>query len=157
MRVPVAEVPARAAALVKEVRDLKKHLSAGPRAAEFSPDKLLAEAAHVGEVTVVVAEAPGADAQGMRQIIDQLRKKASPIAVLLGSHTEDKVTLVAGISRDLVSQGLSAGEWIRSAAEVVGGRGGGHPDMAQAGGRHPEKLPEALAAAKEGFAGLVAK
>ena len=81
---PCREVPTRAAALVKEVRDLKKQLSAGPRAAEFSPDKLLAEAVHVGDVTVVVAEAPGADANGMRQIIDQLRKKASPIAVLLG-------------------------------------------------------------------------
>jgi alanyl-tRNA synthetase len=150
-------VPARAAALVKEVRDLKKHLSAGPRAAEFSPEKLLAEALHVGEVTVVVAEAPGADAQGMRQIIDQLRKKASPIAVLLGSHDEEKVTLVAGISRELEEQGLNAGQWIRAAAEVVGGRGGGRADLAQAGGKHPEKLPEALAAARESFAGLMAK
>jgi alanyl-tRNA synthetase len=157
MRVPVSEVPTRASALVKEVRDLKKQLSAGPRAAEFSPDKLLADALHVGDVTVVVAEAPGADAQAMRQIIDQLRKKSAPIAVLLGSRDEEKVTLIAGISRDLVAQGLNAGEWIRAAAEVVGGRGGGKPDLAQAGGRHPEKLPEALNAAKEGFAQLAAK
>lgn len=157
MRVPVGEVATRAAALVKEVRDLKKQLSAGPRAAEFSPDKLLHDALQVGEVTVVVAEAPGADAAGMRQIIDQLRKKVSPVAVMLGSRGDDKVTLVAGISRDLVLQGLSAGRWIASAAEVVGGRGGGHPDMAQAGGKHPEKLPEALEAAKESFGQLAAK
>jgi alanyl-tRNA synthetase len=157
LRVPVAEVPARATALAKEVRDLKKQLSAGPRAAEFSPDKLLADALHVGDVTVVVAEAPGADAQGMRQIIDQLRKKASPVAVLLGSRADDKVTLVAGISRELEEQGLDAREWIRSAAEVVGGKGGGRADQAQAGGKHPEKLPEALAAARESFPGLVAK
>ena len=147
-------MPARAAALVKEVRDLKKQLSAGPRAAEFSPDKLLAEAQQIGDVKVVVAEAPGADAQGMRQIIDQLRKKASPIAVLLGSRDEEKVTLVAGISRELEEQGLNAGHWIRAAAEVVGGRGGGRADLAQAGGKHPEKLPEALAAARESFCRL---
>jgi alanyl-tRNA synthetase len=67
------------------------------------------------------------------------------------------VTAVAGISRELEAQGLNAGEWIRSAAEVVGGRGGGRADLAQAGGKHPEKLPEALAAARESFAGLVAK
>ena len=56
--------------------------------------------------------------------------------------------IVAGISRELEQKGLNAGEWIRSAAEVVGGRGGGRPDMAQAGGKHPEKLPAALDAAK---------
>ena len=116
------------------MRDLKKQLSAGPRAAELSPEKLLAEAMHIGDVTVVVAEAPGADAQAMRQIIDQLRKKASPMAVLLGSRDEEKVTLVAGISRELEERGLNAGDWIRSAAEVVGGRGGGRADLAQAGG-----------------------
>jgi len=158
LRVPAAEVPARAAALVKEIRDLKKQLSsAAPRAAELSPEKLLADAIRLGDTTVVVAEAPGADAQAMRQLIDQLRKKASPIAVLLGSRDEEKVTLVAGISRELEERGLNAGVWIRSAAEVVGGRGGGRADLAQAGGRHPEKLPEALAAAKEGFAALLPK
>jgi alanyl-tRNA synthetase len=70
------------------------------------------------------------------------------VAVLLGSREEDKVTLVAGISRELEQKGLNAGEWIKSAAEVVGGRGGGRPDMAQAGGKHPEKMPAALDAAR---------
>ena len=84
----------------------------------------------------------------MRQWIDQLRKTASPVAVLLGSAVEGKVTLVAGISHELQERGLHAGEWIKSAAEVVGGRGGGKPDMAQAGGKHPEKLAEALDAAR---------
>ena len=114
----------------------------------MSAEKLLAEAADVGGVRVVVAEAPGADAGVMRQLIDQLRKQASPIAVLLGSREAEKVTLVAGISRDLQQRGLDAGNWIRGAAEAVGGRGGGKPDMAQAGGKHPEKLPEALEIAR---------
>ncbi|HEV2969272.1 MAG TPA: alanine--tRNA ligase [Pirellulales bacterium] len=148
LRVPVGEVPARAAALVKEVRELKKQLSAGPRAAEFSAEKLLADAGRIGDVPIVVAETPGADAQGMRQLIDQLRKKTSPIAVMLASHDDEKVTIVAGITHDLEERGLNSGQWIRSAAEVVGGKGGGRADMAQAGGRHPEKLAEALAAAR---------
>jgi alanyl-tRNA synthetase len=157
LRVPVSEVPARAEALVKEVRDLKKQLSAGPRAAEFSADRLLADAAQVGDVTVIVAETPGADAQGMRQLIDQLRKKTSPLAVMLASRDDEKVTIIAGITHDLEKRGLKSGDWIRSAAEVVGGKGGGRPDMAQAGGRHPEKLPEALAAAREAIAPMLKK
>ena len=88
----------------------------------------------------------------MRGWIDQLRKTASPIAVLLASRADEKVTIVAGISRDLEQRGLDAGKWIRGAAEAVGGRGGGKPDMAQAGGKHPEKLPAALDEARREIA-----
>ena len=82
-------------------------------------------------------------------MIDQLRKKADSTAILFtAAMGEDKVLLVAGLSRDLVQRGLSAGEWVREVAPVVGGGGGGKPDMAQAGGKQPEKIPEALAAAR---------
>ncbi len=156
LKVPSSEVPARVAALAKEVRELKKQLSAGSlRSEELSVDKLLADAIEIGGARVVVAEASGADAGAMRQLIDQLRRKASPVAVLLASRDADKVTLVAGISRDLEQRGLHAGQWVAAAAEVVGGRGGGKPDLAQAGGRHPEKLPEALAVAKQRMEALL--
>jgi alanyl-tRNA synthetase len=85
----------------------------------------------------------------MRQCIDQLRRKASPIAVLLASANNNKVTLVAGISRELEQRGLSAGQWIKDPAAIVGGKGGGRPDMAQAGGKLTEKIPEALNAAQK--------
>ena len=62
---------------------------------------------------------------------------------------EDKVVLVAGITRDLMDKGLSAGEWVRQVAPVVGGGGGGKPDMAQAGGKQPEKVGEALEKARQ--------
>jgi len=154
LRVPIAEVPHRVAALVKEVKDLKKHKSAaGPSG--VTSEKLLEGAKEQGGVRVVVAEAPGADANGMRQLIDQLRKTASPVAVLLGAVADDKVTLVAGLSNDVVARGVKAGDWIKGAAEVVGGRGGGKPDMAQAGGKHADKLGEALEAARKDFAGLL--
>jgi alanyl-tRNA synthetase len=81
-------------------------------------------------------------------LIDQLRRKAGSAAVLLGSRGDDKVVLAAGITRDLQDKGLNAGEWIRAAAKAVGGSGGGRADMAQAGGKHPEKLPAALEAAR---------
>jgi alanyl-tRNA synthetase len=154
LRVPPSEVPTRVAALLKELRELKKHSSARATG-DVSAEKLLADADDVAGVRVVIAETPGADAGLMRQLIDQLRKKASPIAVLLGSREADKVTLVAGISRDLQDRGLNAGDWIRGAAEAVGGRGGGKPDMAQAGGKHPEKLLEALDTARSAVQALL--
>jgi alanyl-tRNA synthetase len=75
----------------------------------------------------------------------------------LGSVADGKVTLVAGISHELEARGINAGAWIRGAAEVVGGRGGGKPDMAQAGGKHPEKLAEALQAARGDIESLLKK
>ena len=147
LRVPAGEVPHRVAALAKEIRDLKKQLATGPKAGGVTAEKLLEEAEKIGGATVIVADTPGVDAGGMRELIDRVRRKVSPAAVMLISGAEDKVTIVAGLTRDLVERGLSAGEWIKPAAEAVGGHGGGKPDMAQAGGKHPEKVPEALAAA----------
>jgi alanyl-tRNA synthetase len=117
----------------------------------------LAEATEVGGVKIVVAEVPGGDAGTMRQLIDQLRKTAGAVAVMLGSAADGKATLVAGIGRDVQSRGINAGEWIKSAADVVGGRGGGKPDMAQAGGKHAEKLAEALAAGRAAVTALLQK
>ncbi len=148
LRVPPGEVPQRVAALAKEMRELKKHAAAGAKSGDLSPEKLIEQAAKVAGANVIVAEAPGAEAGTMRELIDLVRRKVSPAAVMLASRDDGKVTIVAGLTRDLVEKGLSAGEWIKSAAEAVGGRGGGKPDMAQAGGKHPDQLPAALAAAR---------
>jgi alanyl-tRNA synthetase len=148
LKVPVQELSHRLTAVVKELRDLKKAKPAAA-AAGTSPDDLLARAVDVGGTRVVVAEAKGCDAGAMRQCIDQLRRKASPIAVLLAAADGDKVTLVAGISRELEARGLSAGDWIKDPATIVGGKGGGKPDLAQAGGKLVDKLPAALDAARQ--------
>jgi alanyl-tRNA synthetase len=155
LRVAPADVAGRVAAMAKEIRDLKKQLAQG-KAGGVTAERLLEQSEKLNGANTVVAEAAGADAQLMRQLIDQLRKTSSPIAVLLASREEEKVTIVAGISRELEQKGLNAGDWIRSAAEIVGGRGGGRPDMAQAGGKHPEKLPAALDAAKARIKELLA-
>jgi alanyl-tRNA synthetase len=154
LKVPVADVPQRLATVVKELKELKKAKPAAA-AAGVTPEALLAAAVEVGGVRVVVADMQGGDANAMRQAIDQLRRKASPVAVLLGSVEGDKVTLVAGISKELEARGLSAGNWIRDVATVVGGKGGGRPDLAQAGGKLVAKLPEALDMARQAIQTLL--
>jgi alanyl-tRNA synthetase len=153
LKVPTAELPHRLATIQKEIKDLKKAKPAA--AAGASPEALLATAVEVDGTKVVVAEAKGSDAGSMRQCIDQLRRKASPIAVLLASADAEKVTLVAGISRELEARGLSAGTWIKDPAAIVGGKGGGRPDLAQAGGKLIDKLPAALDAARQAIEAML--
>ena len=154
LKVPVGELTHRLTTVVKELRDLKKAKPA-VAAAGLSADDLLAAASSVAGTRIVVADAKGSDAGAMRQCIDLLRRKGSPIAVLLGSVEGDKVTLVAGISRELEEKGLSAGNWIKDPATVVGGKGGGRPDLAQAGGKLVDQLPAALAAARQSIERLL--
>jgi alanyl-tRNA synthetase len=152
LKAPVDDLPNRVAALAKEVRDLKKQLATGVRAGGPTVDQMLADAATVGATKVVAAEIPGGTAESLRAIIDQLRQKTPSVAALLGARDEEgKVVLVAGITNDLQAKKLHAGNWVKAASTVVGGSGGGRPDMAQAGGKLPEKLPEALAQGRETF------
>ena len=156
LKIPPKEVPERVAALAKEVRQLKKQ-GGTPRPEGASVDQLLAEAIDVGGTKVVVAEVHAAQAPALRGLIDQLRKVASPVAVLLASPQEEgKVMLVAGLSRDLVGRGLDAVTWVKSAAAIVDGSGGGRPDMAQAGGKDASKIPQALQAARSSIQTMLA-
>ena len=149
LKVPSAEVPQRVEALLKEIRQLKKRAAAGPKSDAVFIDNLLGNATQAAGAKLVVAEVPGADADGLRKLIDQLRRKAAPIAVLLAAkQDEGKVMLVAGFSRDLVEKGADAVKWVRAAAAKVKGGGGGRPDMAQAGGKNADNLPEALETAR---------
>jgi len=150
LKVPFDEVPQRVETLAKEVRQLKKQVAAGAKAEGTTADTLLASAGDVNGTKVIVAEVPETDPQAMRELIDQIRHKTAASAVLLaGRQDEGKVLLVAGLSRDLVKKGLNASNWVKSAAQIVGGGGGGRPDMAQAGGKDAQKLPEALEAARK--------
>ena len=144
------DVPDRVGRLQSEVADLQRQLTVRETAGTTSAEQLLQGAEDVNGTCVVIAETPAAGSNLMRQLIDQVRKKASPCAVLLASSEgEAKVTLVAGVSRDLIERGVHAGNWVREVAPVVGGGGGGKPDMAQAGGKLPDKLPDALTKAND--------
>jgi alanyl-tRNA synthetase len=93
----------------------------------------------------VIQAVQDASPDEMRQLIDVLRRKqATGLAVMLISSVDGKVQLVAGLSKDLIERGLHAGNWLKEVAPVVGGGGGGRPDLAQAGGKSPDKINTAL-------------
>ena len=111
--------------------------------------KLLETASPLGAGKLVVGQIPDAAADRLLAIVDSLKKKAGSYAVLLGSAGDGKVNFVAAVSDDLIAKGLKAGDWIREAAKATGGGGGGRPQLAQAGGKDPAKLPDALKVALE--------
>ncbi len=159
LNVAPQEISIRLKSLQDELTRLTEQAGRLAQTGDVSADSLLEQAEKVGATSVIVAETNGATPNLMRQWIDQIRKQsASPVAVLLASREgEDKVLLVAGISRALVDQGMSAGTWISRVAPVVGGGGGGKPDLAQAGGKQPEKLPEAIQTAKAAMREMLEK
>ncbi len=140
----------RVDALLKDRGDSVKQLENATAGGKVTADDLIAQGEKVNDDLIVVAEVPGANPNVMRGWIDQIRKKSDGgAAVLLGTVQGDKVLLVGGLSHALVDRGLKAGQWVGAAAKMVGGGGGGRPDMAQAGGREPAKLPAALEAARQ--------
>lgn len=150
LRVPSNQVGDRVTALLDEIKTLKKLVAqrkADPTT-KTSADELLAEAREVGGALVVVAALEKTASDQMRVLIDGLRRKREEgLAALLISSDEGKVQLVAGLSKDLIARGLHAGNWLKKVAPVVGGGGGGRPDFAQAGGKDPSKIADALEAA----------
>jgi alanyl-tRNA synthetase len=150
LKAPVDELADRVANLVKEVKDLKKKVASGPIAANVSPESLIADAKTIDDVRVIVAEVPGAKSEGLRELIDLIRRKADPVAILLFGKSDDSVAIAAALSRGLVDRGLSGVDWLRAVTELVGGRGGGgKPDMAQGGGKDPSGIPAAIAKGHE--------
>jgi alanyl-tRNA synthetase len=147
LRVPQSQLGDRVEALLDEIKTLKKQSSQRKpdRVEKVTAEDLLASSQKVGEATVVVQAIENHSPDEMRVLIDVLRRKVETgLAVLLLTATEGKVQLVAGLSRDLIEQGLHAGNWLKQVAPVVGGGGGGRPDLAQAGGKNPEKMAEAV-------------
>jgi alanyl-tRNA synthetase len=152
LRVPQSQLGDRVAALLEEIKTLKKQVSQrkADKSDKVSADDLLAAAQDVGGVTVIVQAIENQSPDELRVLIDALRRKVERgLAVLLISAADGKVQLVAGLSRDLVDRGLHAGNWLKQVAPFVGGGGGGRADMAQAGGKNPEKIPDALLAASK--------
>jgi alanyl-tRNA synthetase len=108
---------------------------------------LLQQAEKIGDTVVVVTRLEGQSMDELRDLGDRIRDKAGSAAILLASVSDGKVQLMATLTKDLVAKGLHAGNLVKEAAAITGG--GGRPDMAQAGGKNPDLLPEALAKALE--------
>jgi alanyl-tRNA synthetase len=109
---------------------------------------LLSSAPPLGAGKLIVGEIQGASDDQLRSAVDSLKKQSASSAILVASRENGKVTFIAAVSDDLIARGLKAGDWVREAAKIAGGGGGGRPQMAQAGGKDPSKLDAALDAAR---------
>jgi alanyl-tRNA synthetase len=140
--------PVKLAQVLDNVRSLEKELARlKAKLASAQGDDLLAQAVEVKGARVLAAVMEGADVNALRSTIDKLRDKLQSAAVVLASTNDGKVTLIAGVTADLTGK-VKAGELVNMVARQVGGKGGGRPDMAQAGGNEPANLPVALASVR---------
>ncbi|WP_047236895.1 alanine--tRNA ligase [Chromobacterium subtsugae] len=142
----IAALQDGAKALEKELAKLKGQLAAS------AGDSLADSAAVVSGVKVLAAELEGADNTALRETLDKLKDKLGSAAIVLAAKGDGKVALVAGVTADLTGK-LKAGELVNFVAQQVGGKGGGRPDMAQAGGTQPENLAAALKGVEAWVAG----
>ena len=150
LNVKIDSVGERVKTMLADVEKLKKQMAEMDSADKVDADGLISSAEKVGKVQVIVQQLHSSNPNIMRSLIDQVRKKTGPVAIFLATAVnEEKVVMVAGISNELTEQGLSAGKWVSEIAPLVGGKGGGHADLAQAGGKQPEKIKEALIAATD--------
>jgi alanyl-tRNA synthetase len=144
LKAPAAEVTAKIAQLVENVRGLERELGRLKSKLASSQGADLAEqAVDVKGTKVLAAALEGADAKTLRETMDQLKGKLKSAAIVLGAVSDGKVALIAGVTSDLTGK-VKAGELVNYVAQQVGGKGGGRPDMAQAGGTDAAKLPGAL-------------
>ncbi|SDQ71574.1 alanyl-tRNA synthetase [Paraburkholderia fungorum] len=143
-----SELTQRISQVQDQVKALEKELSAlKSKMASSQGDELAGQAVEVGGVHVLAATLEGADVKTLRETVDKLKDKLKSAAIVLAAVDGGKVSLIAGVTAD-ASKKVKAGELVNFVAQQVGGKGGGRPDMAQAGGTEPANLPAALAGVK---------
>ncbi|HEY1992075.1 MAG TPA: alanine--tRNA ligase [Gammaproteobacteria bacterium] len=138
------DVVAKTQQLQERVKQLEKQLSqASAKLSANRGDELTSQAQAIGPAKVLSTVVEGVDAAALRELMDQLKSKLGSAVVVLGAANEGKVSLIAGVTQDLTAK-VKAGELVNMVAQQVGGKGGGRPDMAQAGGTDPSRLEAAL-------------
>ncbi|MGZ5790591.1 MAG: DHHA1 domain-containing protein, partial [Burkholderiaceae bacterium] len=141
-----SELTTRIGSVLDQVKTLEKELaSIKGKLASAQGDELLAQAVDVKGIKVLAAKLEGADAKALRDTMDKLKDKLKSAAIVLATVSDGKVSLIAGVTSDATSK-VKAGELVNFVALQVGGKGGGRPDMAQAGGTDPSGLSNALQA-----------
>jgi alanyl-tRNA synthetase len=146
LRTSPEQVPAKVADLQKALKDASKRGGSSNGAVDVAA--LAGAAVEVDGVRVLTSAVEVGDAKALLDATDRVKNAIGDAAIVLGAVTDGKVALIASVAPALVERGLKAGELVKVAAQVVGGGGGGRDTMAQAGGRDPEKLGDALAAAR---------
>ena len=145
LKVTPAEVGGRVDALLDQLRALDKEVTAlKSKLASSQGDDLVAQAVDVQGLKVLAATLQGADAKALRETMDQLKNKLKSAAIVLAAVDGGKVQLAAGVTADRMAR-IKAGELVNFVAGQVGGKGGGKPDLAMAGGTDASALPQALA------------
>ncbi|WP_071460225.1 alanine--tRNA ligase [Bacillus massilinigeriensis] len=144
------EVAGRIENLIAENRQLQReNESLTAKLGNIEAGSLLTQVKDIDGIPLLAARVQVADMGSLRNIADDLKQKVGSGIILLGSVNDDKVNLIAAVTKDLIDRGFHAGKLIKEAAAICGGGGGGRPDMAQAGGKQPEKLDHALQFAEE--------
>jgi alanyl-tRNA synthetase len=152
LKIAPGEAPQRLRKLLDEQRALERQLQElESKLARSKADDLVAAARQVNGVAVVAGRIDGLDADGLRAVADRLRDRLGSGIVVVGSVVDDKVNLVAAVTKDLTKR-FQAGKLVQEVARAVGGGGGGRPDLAQAGGKEPAKLDAALEGVYDAFA-----
>ena len=145
LKVTPSEVGDRVAAVLEQLRALEKEVTAlKGKLASAQGDDLVTQAVDVKGLKVLAAMLPGADAKALRETMDQLKNKLKTAAIVLAAVDGGKVQLAAGVTADSLGK-VKAGELVNFVAQQVGGKGGGKPDLAMAGGTDAAALPKALA------------
>jgi alanyl-tRNA synthetase len=148
LKAPAHELPAKIAQVMDNVKSLEKELARlKSKLASSQGDELVNQAQDINGVKVLAASLEGADANALRETMDKLKDKLKSAVIVLASVADGKVSLAAGVTADLIGK-VKAGELVNHVAGQVGGKGGGKPDMAMAGGTEPANLPQALASVK---------
>jgi len=144
LKAPVTELELRIVQLMEVARAAEKEVAKlKSKAAASAGDDLAASAIDVKGAKVLAVALDGTDVKALRETMDKLKDKLKSAAIVLGSVADGKVTLIAGVTADLMGK-VKAGDLVNHVAQQVGGKGGGRPDMAQAGGTDPAGLPAAL-------------
>jgi alanyl-tRNA synthetase len=150
LKTNLKDVPQRIDALNDQIRELQKEKeSLASKLGNLEAGSLVDEVQTINGVSVIAKKVNASDMNGLRSIVDDLKNKLQSGIVILGAESQGKVNIVAGVTKDLVSKGYHAGNLVKEVAVRCGGGGGGRPDMAQAGGKDPEKLEEGIDSAVE--------
>jgi alanyl-tRNA synthetase len=150
LKTTIANVPQRIEALKAEMKAVEReNESLRAKLSNLEASSLTEQVEEIKGVKVLAAKVNGVDMDNLRNMVDDLKGKLGSAIVVLGSVKEEKVNIVAGVTADLVQKGLHAGKAVKEVAVRCGGGGGGRPDMAQAGGKNPAQLSDALAFVKE--------
>ncbi|WP_416653851.1 alanine--tRNA ligase [Bacillus amyloliquefaciens] len=146
----VKDVPKRIQSLQAELKEAQReNESLLSKLGNVEAGAILSKVKDINGVKVLAEKVNAKDMNHLRTMVDDLKAKLGSAVIILGAVQNDKVNLSAGVTKDLIEKGLHAGKMVKQAAEVCGGGGGGRPDMAQAGGKQPEKLEEALTSAED--------